>query len=48
MQTGGRGFGQVDGHTYTNMLGLIERFICAKMLEVRRDHSRPTRWRSKP
>jgi hypothetical protein len=31
-------FGQVQGRTYANMFGLVERFICAKMLEVSRDH----------
>ena len=29
---------QVQGRTYANMFGLVERFICAKMLEVSRDH----------
>ena len=29
---------QVQGRTYANMLGLLDRFIGAKMLEVRRDH----------
>ncbi len=33
-----RFFGQVQGRTYANMFGLVERFICAKMLEVSRDH----------
>ena len=30
--------GQVQGRTYANMFGLVERFINAKMLEVSRDH----------
>lgn len=29
---------QVQGRTYANMFGLVERFICAKVLEVSRDH----------
>src|SRR5947208_3007238 len=29
---------QVQGRTYVNMFGLVERFIGAKMLEVSRDH----------
>ncbi len=29
---------QVQGRTYANMFGLVERFICAKILEVSRDH----------
>jgi hypothetical protein len=29
---------QVQGRTYANMFGLVERFIGAKMLEVSRDH----------
>jgi hypothetical protein len=32
-------FSQVQGRTYANMFGLVERFICAKVLEVSRDHS---------
>src|SRR5512139_4281187 len=31
-------FGQVQGRTYANMFGLVERFIGAKILEVSRDH----------
>ena len=31
-------FGQVQGRTYANMFGLVERFIGAKMLEISRDH----------
>lgn len=30
---------QVQGRTYANMFGLVERFIGAKMLEVTRDHA---------
>jgi hypothetical protein len=30
--------GQVQGRTYANMFGLVERFINAKMLEISRDH----------
>jgi hypothetical protein len=30
---------QVQGRTYANMFGLVERFIGAKILEVSRDHS---------
>ena len=33
-----RTFSQVQGRTYANMFGLVERFIAAKMLEVSRDH----------
>ena len=29
---------QVQGRTYANMFGLVERFICAKILEVSRHH----------
>src|SRR6476469_7238036 len=30
--------GQIQGRTYANMFGLVERFIGAKMLELSRDH----------
>src|SRR5687767_6627508 len=30
---------QVQGRTYANMFGLVERFIGAKMLEVTREHA---------
>ena len=30
---------QIQGRTYANMFGLVERYIGAKMLEVSRDHS---------
>jgi hypothetical protein len=30
---------QIQGRTYANMFGLVERFICAKVLEVSRDHA---------
>ena len=33
-----RTYSQVQGRTYANMFGLVERFIGAKMLEVSRDH----------
>ena len=33
-----RFLGQVQGRTYANMFGLVERFIGAKMLELTRDH----------
>ena len=33
-----RFFSQVQGRTYANMFGLVERFIGAKMLEVSHDH----------
>ncbi|HSV17606.1 MAG TPA: hypothetical protein VLR71_04290 [Casimicrobiaceae bacterium] len=33
-----RFFSQVQGRTYANMFGLVERFIGPKMLEVSRDH----------
>jgi hypothetical protein len=33
-----RTFSQVQGRTYANMFGLVERFIGAKILEVSRDH----------
>jgi hypothetical protein len=29
---------QIQGRTYANMFGLVERFICAKIIEVARDH----------
>lgn len=29
---------QIEGRTYANMLGLFERFIAAKMLDISRDH----------
>ena len=32
-------FSQVQGRTYANLFGLVERFIGAKMLEVGRDHA---------
>ncbi|MET0544194.1 MAG: hypothetical protein ABWZ88_20830 [Variovorax sp.] len=39
LQPGARRFlSQVQGRTYANMFGLVERFIGAKMLEVSRDH----------
>src|SRR3970282_102240 len=31
-------FSQVQGRTYANMFGLVERFIGAKIREVSRDH----------
>ena len=31
-------FSQVQGRTYANLFGLVERFIGAKMLEISRDH----------
>jgi hypothetical protein len=31
-------FSQVQGRTYANMFGLVERFISAKVLELSRDH----------
>ena len=33
-----RFYSQVQGRTYARMFGLVERFICAKMLELSRDH----------
>jgi len=30
---------QVQGRTYANMFGLVERFICAKVMEVSADHT---------
>jgi hypothetical protein len=33
-----RFFSQVQGHTYANMFGLVERFIAPKMSEISRDH----------
>ena len=33
-----RFFSQVQGRTYANMFGLVERFIGAKMLDVSRNH----------
>ena len=32
-------FSQVQGRTYANMFGLVERFICAKVIEVSQDYS---------
>ncbi len=29
---------QIQGRTYANIFGLVERFICAKVLELSRDH----------
>lgn len=29
---------QIQGRTYANMFGLVERFICAKVLEVSKEH----------
>lgn len=29
---------QIQGRTYANMFGLVERFINAKVLEISRDH----------
>lgn len=39
--TGGeqRLLSQIQGRTYANMFGLVERFIGAKMLEITRDHA---------
>ncbi|TNF34427.1 MAG: hypothetical protein EP315_07215 [Gammaproteobacteria bacterium] len=31
-------FSQVQGRTYANMFGLVERFICAKVLEISQEH----------
>lgn len=33
-----RGLNQIQGRTYANMFGLVERFIGAKMLQISRDH----------
>ena len=30
---------QIQGRTYANMFGLVERFICAKVMEVSHDHA---------
>src|SRR5436190_15820815 len=30
--------GQIQGRTYANIFGLVERFITAKFLEIGRDH----------
>ncbi|MGD8926406.1 MAG: hypothetical protein PVG20_06135 [Thioalkalispiraceae bacterium] len=30
---------QVQGRTYANIFGLVERFICAKVMDVSRDHA---------
>jgi hypothetical protein len=39
LDAGGRRlFSQIQGRTYANMFGLVERFIGAKILEVSRDH----------
>lgn len=37
-QTERRRLSQVQGRTYANMFGLVERFINAKVLEISRDH----------
>jgi hypothetical protein len=37
-EAGKRFFGQVQGRTYANMFGLVERYIGAKMLEISRDY----------
>lgn len=37
--TQARFFSQVQGRTYANMFGLVERFIGAKIVEVTRDHA---------
>ena len=34
-----RWLSQIQGRTYANMFGLVERFIGAKVLEISRDHS---------
>ena len=34
-----RFYGQVQGRTYANMFGMIERYIGVKMLDVGRDHA---------
>ena|SRR5688572_29984848 len=39
---------QVQGRTYANMFGLVERFIGAKMLEVSQGHWLGDQSRSKP
>ncbi|MFC3285845.1 hypothetical protein [Litchfieldella rifensis] len=31
-------YSHIQGRTYANMFGLVERFICAKILELSRDH----------
>ena len=36
--SGRRLFSQIQGRTYANMFGLVERFIGAKILEISRDH----------
>ena len=33
-----RSLSQIQGRTYANMFGLVERFITAKILEITRDH----------
>lgn len=33
-----RFFSQIQGRTYANIFGLVERFICAKILEVSHEH----------
>jgi hypothetical protein len=37
-ESGRRTLSQIQGRTYANMFGLVERFINAKVLEVSRDH----------
>ncbi len=37
--TESRALSQVQGRTYANLFGLVERFIAAKMLEVGREHA---------
>ena len=40
-------FSQVQGRTYANIFGLVERYIGAKMLEISRGQGSATRSRSK-
>jgi hypothetical protein len=39
---------QIQGRSYANIFGLVERFITAKMLELSRDHCWAIRRRSRP
>ncbi len=39
---------QIQGRTYANVFGLVERFITAKQLEVGREHGRVISTRSRP
>ena len=39
---------QIQGRTYANVFGLVERFITAKLIEIGRDTGWATRLRWRP